>query len=368
MRPNAGAPQGFPWAKKQKVYHATMALDRVMDEGLKPRKMIGDIHATGGGPDESISFTLDRRVAVAIAIGLRTFARAARREISLGQMVSNLRPLAPLGTAEQLRSMQLTDRAIDLIGRGLIPFSAGIGAWQHTISIDAYLDADKSELHEVEERSAGGKWPIYVFGWAPPDVVRRMQEASVRPERLYRVDPGLDTWGVNRAFEFYKYMLSYADFQHELYNPLFMHTSPETMKDVDLSQIAVVSATVDADWVCGEHSSISQLGYDMEGMWPVTMSDWANSCEQTLRHGRTWRTSPPRKDWEAPTPEATVYYTASMAELRVYDRTLVRDLRIDAEDDDVVSDVEIEWSNRGKEVSDPLAHPYFKTRHPLIAP
>lgn len=361
-----GAPKGFPWAKSATLYHATIALDRVRADGLKPRRALGrDVHATGGGPDESISFTADERVAIAIAVGLRVFARAARGELELGQMIIDMKQLAPKGVAEQLRSMRLTPEMVVHIDAGLVPFQGGVGSWKNRVAMEAYMATDRSLLVDVSERSAGGSQPVYVEGWTSPEILRDMQERSMAPGKLYSVEKNTDRYAADMKFELYKYALSYADWAHECYNPLFMHTSPEVMKEIDENQIGVVSATVDADWVCADGKDLQRLGFDTSQFSHVTLSDWAHGCENRLRHGHNVWTKP--RDWDLPEPSDTIYYTGSMAEVRVYDPSLIRNVRLSADVDTFVSDTREAWARKGIEVEDPLAYPHFTMRHPHLA-
>lgn len=367
LRPNdPSVPKGFPWPRKQILYHATVAIDRVRDEGLKPRRALGrDIHATGGGPDESISFTTDERVALAIALGLRVLVRAARGQMQLGQLIIEMERLAPKGVAEQLRSMRLTPEQVVHVDSGLVPFSAGMGAWRNLVSMDAYLDTPKDVLTDVVESFAGGSRPMSVAGWTTPAVLRDMQERSLRPGTSYSVTTGTEWYAANLMFELYKYGLSYAEHHHELYNPFFIHTRPEVMATIDEGQIGVVEATVDADWICADARDADRLGFDTSRFSRVTLSDWAHGCESRLRHGHTVQTKP--KDWEQPEAHDTVYYAGAMAEVRVYDPAMIRGLRLTADIETVLNDTRDAWDRKQMVVDDPVGYPYFKARHSHLA-
>jgi hypothetical protein len=357
-------PRGFPWTKATPVYHTTLALRAVLDEGLKPRRALGrDVHATGGGPDESVSFSTDKRVTFAIAVGLHTLARAARDELPLGQMIIELQRVAPKGLAQQINSMRLTPEKVVHIDNGLVPFSVGTGAWQHTVSMDAFLSADRHDLHDVTEDFAGGSRPYAARGWATPVVVERMQEESARNGK-YSVDKGLDRYAANRKFELYKYMLSYSEWEHELYNPLFMHTDPETMVTVADDDIGIVGAMLGADWFCTDAQAADEIGLDRKNLSAVHLSDWESGCEDRLRHGeeRKRLVTLPTREWEQPDAEDTVWYTRSMAEVRVYDTSLIRDLREAYNLDDVLHETRDAWDQKGIEWETPLAFPYFKVR------
>jgi len=358
LMPNSSEkPRGFRWPRGRRVYHATLALDRVLSEGLKPRSMLGDdIHATGGGPSESVSFTLDRRIAEAIVIGLRALALAARGELQLGQMIIEGHRLAPKGTRSQLDSMRLSPDDVVRIDQGLVPVTAGEHAWLNRVRLDvlvAHLDqlVDPRLLYHH-----GASKPYAAQAWGSPQLVAEMGELSARD---------LGYYAANQRFEFYKYMLSFADWEHELYNPLFMHTSPRLLADIDIEQIGVVEAQLDADWLCAEPAAAQALGFDVSARSRVWLSDWANACEGRLRHG--WQVRPP-SDWEQPEREDTVMYVGSMAEVRVYDRSMITALKLESHLDDVLSSTSVEWFNkRGLEVETPIYYPYFKTRHPNLA-
>lgn len=366
IRPNDPTPKGFPWPRNQVLYHTTVALDRVRDEGLKPRRALSrDVHATGGGPDESISFTTDERVAIAIAVGLRVLVRAARGSMQLGQLIIEMERVAPKGLAEQLRSMKLTPETVVHADSGLVPFSAGFGAWRNVVSIEAFLDTPRSDLVDVKESYAGGTKPMRVEGWTTPATLRSMQERSQRPGTSYFVAEGTDRYAANLMFELYKYALSYAEYNRELYNPLFIHTSPEVMRTIEEDQIGIVEATIDADWICAEAPDADRLGYDVSRLSAVTLSDWAHGCENRLRFGHKVQTKP--REWEQPEPHDTVTYAGSMAEVRVFDPAMIRGLRMTADVETFMNDTRDAWDRKGMIVDDPVGYPYFKVRHSQLA-
>lgn len=357
-------PRGFPWTKTTRVFHTTLAMRRVLDVGLKPRRLLDrDVHATGGGPDESVSFSTDRRVTFAIALGLRALAHAARDELSLGQMIIDLQRVAPKGAAQQIDSMRISPEDVVRIDAGLIPFSAGMNAWRHPVSLETFMGWDRNELHDVKEDFAGGSRPYAARGWAAPRVVERMQEDSALRGK-YSVDPSLALYAAKQKFEFYKYMLSYSEWEHELYNPLFMHTGAETMAPVTDDDIGIVGAVLGADWFCTDAKAAGELGQDLTKLSPVHLSDWESGCQDRLRRGeeRSRSVTLPTREWDQPEPTDTVWYTRSMAEVRVYDTSLIRDLREDYNMDDVLHEACDAWRQRGVEWEEPLAYPYFKVR------
>lgn len=70
------------------LYHATTALSKVMDEGLKTRAELGQRFGKGlgGGTDEAISFTDDPKMAQRIAESILEFRATLRGEVSPQQM------------------------------------------------------------------------------------------------------------------------------------------------------------------------------------------------------------------------------------------------------------------------------------------
>jgi hypothetical protein len=166
----------------------------------------------------------------------------------------------------------------------------------------------------------------------------------------------------NRCFEFYKQALPYGQYERELYDPFFMFTSPKLLSTIPLDQIGVVSATLDADWVCGDDSDMKALGFDISNLpWGES---WGHNCEMRLRYETRGEHRTPPSGWAPVERYDTIVYKGAMSEVRVYDGSMIRNLRTSVYgNDELVDEVVEAWARVGKRVSDPLAYPYFKTRH-----
>lgn len=361
-------PHGFPWPKDRWAYHATTALGLVSRHGLKSRKQLDQaLHATGGGPDEAVSFTLDVRVARSIALGLRTFARCARGELSLGDLIIAMQRVAPKGTAWKLKDMRLTPEFVANVDRGLYPFATS-GYFGTHVS-DAGLAKARGEhpnaFVDVKEHFSDPRStkPYQVVGWAPRDVVIEMQQG------LVYAHPPNERLAAGYAFEFFKSALAMGSIPgeaEEVYDPFFFLTSIEGMAPITDEQIGIVRAQLGADWLCAGPRDAQTMGFDTKGLY---LGDWAGTCEEALREEyarKSYRA--PSRDWEAPDPSDTIVYLgAHMAEVRAYDTALVKDLDAWETMDEILDEARTAWFNKGIEVEDPIAWPYFKPVTPWLA-
>lgn len=356
-------PRGFPWRKDKRVYHSTIALDRVIDEGMKPRRALKErIHATGGGPDEALSFTTSIGVAQAICLGLRVLARCARGEMLFGDLIIAMQKVAPKGTAWKLADMRLTPEKVERIDRKLYPFSVGHAPWHGTrvreAAFEARYAADRGAFEAVEEFFAdGASHPYGRIGWAPRDVVVVM-EPDLSPT---------DDLRASSCFEFYKAALGMgggSDY-HEVYDPFFIHTSPDVMKHVPEDQIGIVVATLDADWLCAGGRDAEDMGFSTAGL---RLMDEPDMCEHDLRYPEFRRRSEASREWDRPSPADTLVYEGPhMAEIRAYDPALVRGLYVSETMEEILYQARREWDHKGIEVEDPVAWPYFKPHTPWLA-
>jgi hypothetical protein len=80
---------GFPWPVRTRVFHATSALDAIAHEGFRTRAQ-GVSSALGGNWGRSVSFTLSWPRAGAIALGLDTLVRGARKVMSCVELAERL--------------------------------------------------------------------------------------------------------------------------------------------------------------------------------------------------------------------------------------------------------------------------------------
>jgi hypothetical protein len=366
LRPNtsAGRPKGFKWPRPRLVYHATVAMDAVLDEGLKSRGELAErIHATGGGPDESISFAMDEKVTYAICLGLRTLAAAARGEMKLGQLIQEAMQLSPDACDAKLKEMRLTADDVAHIDRDLYRFNSGLSSYGGvSVKLERAEEmmARRPDLEFEAHQFDGATRPYAITGWAPLDIITEMQVGMPHPHVI-------SEWFVaDKCFDFYKGFLAHGDMMFkQVYDPLFFLTSPRSLARVTEDQIGIVSATLAADWICSDPDSAQQMGFNVSHLSRPYVFEWSRSCESKLRHG--WSARPPTRDWDEPDASDTIAYLGALDEIRVYDRKLIRDLRRDADLDDVLNAARDAWDRKGVYVDYPIAWPYFKVRPPFIA-
>lgn len=353
-------PRGYPWPKSQKLYHATIARTPILDDGFKTRSQLSaDRHATGGGTDSAISFTTDMRVARAIVLGLRVARLIARGEMQLGEMIIQGAELAPKANAEALREQQLSSPEFVVnIDNGLWPFMWGGGFAERAeplsrADFDALMATGKAEQIE-ESRTRPDSDPYRVRGWAPRELLNK--DGSYYGHRFH--------------WSYYKALLSQGDMiTSELYDPLFFGTNVESLADVDEDDICVLSATVDADWVCASSRDASAMGFEVHS---GAAYGWSESCSNYLDmrargSGHSGFGGYLPTGWDPPDPRDTIAYLGpAMAEIRVYDPSIITDIR-DAEGmEESLYLTHREWDDLGKFVEKPIAHPFFKPRTPWL--
>lgn len=411
--------KGLPWPKGTVVYHATTALSAVMEQGLKTRAEIGR-HATGMGPESAISFTLDPRVAYSICIGLRALARGTKGKLLLGDAIIQARKLGPRGLTVALeQTPKLTPKEIELRDHGWIPFR-----WRESFVEFGLPVASEQQLDDLLENAdtedvvahyatregvleqpiadapppAPSK-PFRVLGWVRwDDAMAAVKRWEKDPERF--VPELADDWRQKRVSdqvqrvhelkyrpwfaEFYKRWLHFAHFGHtewtaqpegEVYNPLFMGTDLEPLYYQNVHDIGIVAAEIDADHVCIPWREAETFGYTSEQMRehlgsPVNASDWHSNCERYLQDVAQGRTD---KRWfgprwtSPPDPSDTVLYkSAAMSELRVYDSSVIRNLRVFATMRQVIDETTEEWAD--PDTTDSLAAPVELENPPIAFP
>ena len=353
--------KGFPWPKEVPAYHATTALDAVLREGLKSRReLLGDLrHATGGGPDESVSFTLDIRVARAICAGLRTLSLCAKREMSTVELLVSMDDLAPEVASESQQEEKLSNEIAQRLDEGLYGVEAGFG-WGRRFSVQLRGKDDMERFFELErqgvvvgvEYEGDGPVPMVAFGWIPVELAAQIEDRENLP---------FAPW----CYDLYKRFLFAGSVADTIYDPFFFMTKMRSLAALDVDQIGIVETRIDADWLCATMPDIKTLGYSMEGLHLAP--DWSYGCEARLRYQAEGRYEPlevrsrPSREWESPDAWDTVYYTGSMAEVRVYDSSLIIDVEERETLDDVMHELSNDWFNfRGIDVEEPIAAPFFK--------
>lgn len=355
--------RGFPWPKTRTLYHATGGLRALLSSGFLTRAELGGKHFTGGGPDVAISFTLDIRVARAICVGLRTLARGTRGELGIGDLIIQAGRVNPssiegLKVSEQLK----TPEAVSKYDQGLYPFHSGMG-WNLGADLSAEQLEQVVELAgdevEIEEHYADPRAtkPYMITGWAPAAVIAAVD--SYRSNAVYRP----------KFYGSYNYLLGMGG-SDVFYNPVFFATSLDAVSQLVDDDIGIVKCEVDADWLCATPRDAESLGYDPAeydyAYWAYG-SDWARGCDQHLGDivaGKTYGSPrPPVADWAEPDPSDTISYLGrSMAEVRVYDGALVRNLTMAEDVHDVVYETVDAWQMKGEQFDEPLFYPHFRTR------
>lgn len=408
--------KGLPWPRGTVAYHATTALSAVMDEGLKTRAEIGR-HATGMGPESAISFTLDPRVAYAICIGLRALARGTKGKLLLGDAIIQARKLGPKGLKTALeQAPRRTAEEVERRDDGWIPFR-----WRESFVEFGLAVASEQQLDDLVE-NAGAEdiiahyatregvieqpfedppppkpsKPFRVVGWVRwedamaaverwhadpayylPDLTPDNQEHRVK-QQLERVQElKYRPWFA----EWYKRWLHFAHFaglqwnEGEVYDPLFMGTDLEPLYHQNVHDIGIVAAEIDAEHLCIPWREAQSFGFTNEQLgeylrFPVTASDWHGNCERYLQNVAEGRTD---RDWfgprgtAAPDPSDTVLYKSeAMSELRVYDSSVVQNLRVFASMRQVLDETIEEWAD--PDTTNPMSGPVELERPPIAFP
>jgi hypothetical protein len=354
-----GRPRGYEWRKSETLYHATTGARAILDGGFKTRRQLGtDVHATGGGTDSAISLTSDLRVAQAIVLGLRVGRLIGRGEIELGEMIIQGSQIAPKGNALALATDSIkSPEFVQNVDRGLWPFRWGYGYGPRSISInDAQLEAlvaaGLAEQMQEKFSSPLATKPMWIDGWAPM-------------EALMEFAPNYYPWRFH--WEYYKNLLGQGGMAtDELYDPLFFSTNVGALGQLNEDDIAVLEMKVDADWLCAAPKDAERMGFEPRLIYGATAS-WSDSCENHLdmeARGFTsgFGGSRPR-EWDAPSASDTIAYLGqAMAEFRVYDPSLIKNIRLRENVDDVLDAARDEWGDRRLTIDEPLAWPYFKPR------
>lgn len=377
LRRNA---RGYPWNKRHTVYHATIAARSVMDEGFKTRAQLeGRTNAVGGGTDAAISLTLDIRVARAIVLGLRVAQRIARGTQTLGDLVIQASKIAPGANEYALKDEGLLSvDEIVMIDQGYAPFRWGMGYTGRARSVNAdqlQMLLSSGAARDVEEHRAGeSAKPYAVNGWAP---VALLAEVTASNDAWERVTPLRERLRYHWAY--YKKMLAWGDMStSEVYDPLFFNTDVEAFAKVEDDDIAILAMRVDADWLCAAPKEAEAFGFEDRPFYAD--SAWSEQCahhmDGMVRHGwKAERVGGPR-EWEPPDPRDTVAYLGShMAEMRAWDPTILRDVKLVESLDDVLYDVGRDWDGSRRNdgsaefqgvIDGSIAHPYFRPKTPFV--
>lgn len=373
-------PRGFAWPKETWLYHATTGMRRLLDEGFKTREQLGGAHALGGGPDNGISFALDRRVTRSIAVGLNTLRRAARWEIGIGDLILQTERTAPKGLRGLLETIRTTPEDIVRYDQALTRVALGhsTGALYGYFGVESLTEKEWEELapniEDAKEHFAGpgATKPYLVEGWAPIGAV-----IDVKPDANARWKQHNENFA-----EAYKNLLANASGWKELYNPVFWATSMDALALKEEDDVGIVRCRVNAEWVCADWRSAEDAGLEPEAhlRGPMSASDWSDSCDNHLgdkarararnEEPRGWYSSPHTvggTKWDAPDPSDTIAYRGSLTEIRVYDPKMIVDLERYETFDDLRHEIDSSFFNKGIDgIDDPFAYPWFRSYTPRL--
>lgn len=375
-------PRGLPYPGWP-LYHATAAYYALMEHGFLTRAELAERaggrerHFAGGGTAHAISMTLDPRVAEAIIIGLRVISRLVKGTMTLGELVIAGMEQAPTGTKDVIREWRLTPERIVRYDEGLWPFYTRMLAADMTlgearesdvaiasafeahpdrgygsevdripdgaVDVVAFFGLYEQDLDEGDEAMS----TIEITGWAPKMAVaeasRYLDPTAVRDNATF--------------VEMYKRMLAMSTFDaEEVYDPLFFLTSLEAMRELNEDDLWVVETDCNADWLCISPLDARRLGILPEGA--RLGADFGRGCESRLDDIASGREHPHQvhggeRDWAQPDPSDTVVYLGrAMAEVRVYDPSLLTNVRGFKSLDDIEDELG----------ADVIAYPWFRAR------
>jgi hypothetical protein len=398
----SGLPRGFLWPKEAPVYHATTALRAIVRDGFKTRRELGGANMLGGGTDTAISFTLDLRTAESIAIGLRTIRRITLGEIGLGDLIIQAAEVAPQALAKARKDIQLntgasTPEEVVLFDRGMrkirwyaSPTGDHMALGELSTEWLTKVVSDGLVTSVAGERDPRGRSQT---GWIEAALLAEGKNEHDR-ENHERHFPGtpfddreLRNWEKYGrfnplTFSAYKALLNAGnwsdDGKEELYNPLFFMTDLAAISKINEDDIGIVEAKIDADWMCVGKRSAEEMGYDTTtGNVAYYLTQWSDGCQQALdspsRHDSPVKTA--RKEYHStlpsvfdpPDPADTIAYLDSMAELRVWNLKLIKDVSVLENLRNVVNSVGDAWDKLVPDspvTSDPYWMPYHEDSVP----
>ncbi len=317
---------GVEWKKKAPVFHATTALEAVLRDGLKSRAQIREetgreIEAAGGRHDTSISFALDPRVAEAIAYTIWQMGRIARGELSMTEFRDRLKREQPDLYDSHKQTHLKTDKIFE--------------------------NAENIDRGWVRHLNMDGR------PWAPGD-----EGESAAAD--YTLDAYKAIAGIGASFRMVHWPMIYAG-EHFL----------ASLRPDD---IGVVQATLDLDWVIVERRDMPSTGVvdsfdaarSFADDWYLDTSDrlWDESRGikakgQAMEPINTaWRTIPPGVELVPgvkPSIMSVGEYNAGESEVRVWNRRLVKNLRLYKTVDQIAQS--LHWFSD----EPPLFYPAFDT-------
>jgi len=303
---------GFPWPIDYEIFHATTGLRAIRRGGFKVRRQ-GLASAVGGGPDKSVSFTLDPRVADSILVGLFTLRAGARGELGLGDLWKKFRSEAPgaIRTYKEWseRSYHRSPDEFRFLDEGYLRVEASFGGIPPPGAVP------------IDNGWQGSNGWYHLRWWQMP--VTAAEKAKARIKRI-------------EAFsDLYKTLLATGEDVHECTNPLFWNPDMEALAELSDVDLGFISARSTIPRVCLDAMGSIQTGYlepSVARLWSGILSRYNRDCSQPLEWDRYEGES---MLYNAPSnerigdfaivdegklgPSATMSYHWVMAELRVYD-------------------------------------------------
>ena len=218
---------GFIFPANTPLFHATGAMTAIRTGGFKTRSM--GVEAAGGGRHiHSVSLTLSRRRAEALALGLYVLARGARGALSISDLLDALEYECPKGFKSGMGDVGLTPDAVARYDRGEVLVQMGSGAW------------------DEPER------------WVSAEVARDLPEEIGGRRVTTRTRDSV-------FLEVYRSVLRYAAREKECFNPIFIRTSMPALARVNLEDIGVLDCRVRPGMrVCTDSEGAYRLGYVTE--------------------------------------------------------------------------------------------------------
>jgi hypothetical protein len=351
---------GFPWPRGTVLYHGTAHGHAIERQGFKTRKQ-GAPSMTGGGHEQSVSTTLLPQRAAAIALGLDTMARVAKRDLSLSDLVYALDDECPRSTVTAVTELADWVRSL---GEGPPPSDSRERMYQIMSSLDlldkgwtyVYLwGADTLVVAPYEPPRGsiylGGSSWLVPPGSPLPTTMRQIKQQAAR-RRLSH--PQAMQWAKGRsqgahhgrcdaAYRIYKSVLDMAGMSaREAFNPNFIGTDVGALEKVPLHAIGMLELTVDIPHVCADQRGAVRLGYltHEDPALRDTLATLYSNCNRVLEGDRYGSGDPaneplvdswfsgardPRR-WEGwtleqtgtRTPDTTMLYYDGEEEVRIF--------------------------------------------------
>lgn len=249
-----GHPTGTLWEKMpDTMYHATTALDKVQEEGLKTRDELVQSHGglgLGGGASDTISFTADKATAENIAATMREYHDVLNGKITAADIIENAKTGSDASKPyykELVKWFGPERLKLALEGR-------------------QYVNASTMKPMTAAEMPKG----------AVPDEQRKIEYAD-KPTRYFGYTQPVDkARGLEDAAALYFHALYGREAAGGRENPLFFGSDTAGLARVPKDQIGVVAV----------HPVKGARGYRMAGL-----GEWRTHT------GRAVKVEGQRKDW-----------------------------------------------------------------------